>query len=75
MQRFLNNSLYFLVFKKKFYKLSFPIKSMQKKVTLSFDKKVYENFQKFCKANAIMLSKKLELEMERIIKNGVKKDE
>ncbi len=48
---------------------------MQKKVTLSFDKKVYENFQKFCKTNAIMLSKRLELEMEKIMKSGVKKDE
>jgi len=48
---------------------------MQKKVTLSFDKKVYENFKKFCRDNAIMLSKRLELEMDRIIKKGVKKDE
>jgi len=48
---------------------------MQKKVTLSFDKKVYDNFKKFCRDNAIMLSRKLELEMERIMKKGVKKDE
>jgi hypothetical protein len=41
---------------------------MQKKVTLSLDKKVYDNFKKFCNDNAIMLSKKLELEMERIMK-------
>jgi len=41
---------------------------MQKKVTLSFDSKIYEKFKKFCNDNAIMLSKKLELEMESIMK-------
>lgn len=45
---------------------------MQKKVTLSFDSKIYERFKKFCKDNAIMLSKKLELEMESIMKKGGK---
>jgi len=48
---------------------------MQKKVTLSFDKKVYDNFKKFCRDNAIMLSKKLELEMERIMKEKEEEDE
>ena len=43
---------------------------MQKKVTLSFDSKVYEKFQKFCRDNAIMLSKKVELEKERIMNGG-----
>lgn len=38
------------------------------KVTLSIDNQVYEKFQKFCNDNAIMLSKKLELEMLRIMK-------
>jgi len=42
---------------------------MQMKVTLSFDDKVYEKFKKFCNDNAIMLSKKLELEMLKIL-NG-----
>ena len=42
---------------------------MQKKVTLSFDNKVYEKFKKFCNDNAIMLSKKLELCMEEIMKD------
>lgn len=46
---------------------------MQKKVTLSFDDKIYEKFKKFCNENAIMLSKKLELEMLKIMKRG--KDE
>lgn len=41
---------------------------MQKKVTLSFDEKIYERFKKFCNENAIMLSKKLELEMLKIMK-------
>ncbi len=45
------------------------------KVTLSVDNKVYSEFQKYCEKNAIMLSKRLELEMERILKKGVKKDE
>jgi hypothetical protein len=52
---------------------------MQKKVkaTLSFDEKIYEKFKKFCDDNAIMLSKKLELEMEKIMdyKKEAKKNE
>ena len=48
---------------------------MQKKVTLSFDDKIYEKFEKFCKDNAIMLSKKIELCMDDIMKKGGKKDE
>jgi hypothetical protein len=46
---------------------------MQKKVTLSFDDKTYEKFKKYCKDNAIMLSRKLEIEMENIMKKGEKK--
>jgi hypothetical protein len=34
---------------------------MKKKVTLSLDSKTYEEFQKYCEENAIMLSKKVEL--------------
>ena len=45
------------------------------KVTLSVDSKVYSEFQKYCGRNAIMLSKRLELEMDKIMKKGVKKDE
>jgi len=41
--------------------------NMQKKVTLSFDEKIYEKFKKFCSDNAIMLSKRLELEMQKIM--------
>lgn len=48
---------------------------MQKKVTLSFDNKTYEKFKKFCNDNAIMLSKRLEIEMEEIMKSGGKKNE
>ena len=33
---------------------------MQKKVTLSFDDKVYAKFQKYCAENDIMLSKRIE---------------
>jgi hypothetical protein len=41
---------------------------MQKKVTLSVDDKVYERFRKFCEDNAIMLSKRLEIDMLEIMK-------
>lgn len=48
------------------------------KVTLSFDEDVYNRFQKFCRDNAIMLSKKLELDMENVMtekeKGGKKKE-
>jgi hypothetical protein len=40
---------------------------MQKKVTLSFDSKVYEKFKQFCQENAIMLSRKLEIEMIKLM--------
>lgn len=40
---------------------------MQKKVTLSFDDKIYEKFKKFCRDNAIMLSRRLEIEMQKIM--------
>jgi hypothetical protein len=46
---------------------------MQRKVTLSFDEKVYERFNKYCKENAIMLSRILEIDMEEIMKKGEKK--
>ncbi len=38
----------------------------KKKVTLSVDSNVYDNFQKYCEEHAIMLSKRIELEMKRI---------
>lgn len=41
---------------------------MKRKVTLSFDDKTYEKFKKFCNDNAIMLSRRIEIEMERIMK-------
>ena len=40
---------------------------VKKKVTLSVDSKIYSNFQKYCDDNAIMLSKKVELEMKKIM--------
>ncbi len=49
---------------------------MNKKVTLSIESSVYEKFQKFCDKNAIMLSKRIELEMKKIMggdKNGESK--
>jgi hypothetical protein len=40
---------------------------MQKKVTLSIDSKVYSDFQRYCEENAIMLSKRIELEMKHLL--------
>jgi len=48
---------------------------MKKKVTLSLDSKIYQDFQKFCEENAIMLSKKIELIMQEILKNKKKRGE
>lgn len=42
---------------------------MQKKVTLSFDDRIYERFRKFCRDNAIMLSRRLEMDMDKIMKD------
>ncbi|MBR9683417.1 hypothetical protein GOV03_02655 [Candidatus Woesearchaeota archaeon] len=42
-------------------------KSQQKKVTLSVNSKIYQQFQKYCEDNAFMLSKKVELTMKQII--------
>ncbi|MFW5846713.1 MAG: DUF6364 family protein [Nanoarchaeota archaeon] len=46
---------------------------MNKKVTLSIDSDVYENFKKYCDENAIMLSKKIEIFMNKYLKeNSIK---
>ena len=45
------------------------------KVTLSFDDKVYKQFQKYCNENAIMLSKWLELRMIDMMKKKEEKNE
>jgi hypothetical protein len=37
---------------------------MKKKVTLSLDARVYDDFKEYCENNAIMLSKKVELWIE-----------
>jgi len=41
----------------------------KKKVTLSIEAKTYNDFQKHCKENAIMLSKRIELFMQSLIKD------
>jgi len=46
---------------------------VNKKVTLSLDSKTYEEFQEYCKKNAIMLSKKIELWIQEFLKKEVKK--
>ena len=43
---------------------------MKKRVTLSVDSETYDNFQKYCEENAIMLSKKVELMMKSAMENG-----
>lgn len=40
----------------------------KRKVTLSLDSKVYEDFKKYCDTNAIMLSKSIELFIKNIMK-------
>jgi hypothetical protein len=50
---------------------------MKRKVTISIDSVIYQEFQKVCNDNAIMLSKKLEIFMKdfsnQIKKTGSKK--
>lgn len=75
LQPRLHNSIYFYVFIEKIYKLPFLKHNMQKKVTLSVDSNIYKKFQEFCEKNAIMLSKKIEICMEDIMKNKKVKDE
>ncbi len=38
---------------------------MQKRITLSVDSKVYEDFQKFCEDNDIIISKRVERLMNK----------
>ena len=42
---------------------------VKKKVTLSIESKVYDDFKDYCEKNAVMLSKKVELTMKEIMKN------
>ena len=46
---------------------------MKKKVTLSIESKTYEEFQKLCNENAIMLSRKIELWIEGFLKEEKRK--
>ena len=41
----------------------------KKKVVLTIDKKLYSNFKKYCKANALKVSQKVELMIEDEIKD------
>jgi len=43
---------------------------MQKRVTLSFDDKIYKEFQDFCEENDIILSKRLQRLMEEHLKEN-----
>jgi len=45
----------------------------KRKVTLSIESKTYNDFQRYCEENAIMLSKKIEIFMKEIMKKEVKK--
>lgn len=44
----------------------------KKKVTISLDSKIYDEFRKYCDANAIMLSKKIELWIADFLKESSK---
>ena len=46
---------------------------MKKKVTLSIESNTYDKFQKYCEKNAIMLSKRIEIFMDELVKEGAKK--
>jgi hypothetical protein len=49
---------------------------MQKRITLNVDSKVYEEFQKFCEENDIIISKRVERLMNKELeenKKGVRK--
>ena len=41
-----------------------------KKVTLSIDPEIYDSFQTYCEENAILLSKKVELFMKKILEGN-----
>lgn len=49
---------------------------MQKRVTLSFDDRIYKEFQNFCEENDIIISKRVERlmkkELEEKKKRGIK---
>ena len=42
---------------------------MQKRITLSVDSKVYEEFQKFCEENDVIISKRVERLMNKELEN------
>ena len=58
--------IYIIRFIKK-YKQLICEATVKKKVTLSIDDKVYQEFQKYCEDNAIMLSKKVEIWIEEFL--------
>jgi hypothetical protein len=41
---------------------------VKKKVTLSLDSKVYDEFRDYCEKNAIMVSRKIEIWIEDFLK-------
>jgi hypothetical protein len=43
---------------------------MKKKVTLSLESKTYDEFQKYCNQNAIMLSRKIEIWIEEFLNSS-----
>ena len=46
----------------------------KQKVTLSIDSDTYQEFQKYCSENAIMLSKKVELFMKKELERSKNED-
>ena len=46
---------------------------MQKRITLSVDSEVYEEFQKFCKENDIIVSKRVERLMKKEMEEAKKR--
>ena len=44
-----------------------------KKVTLSIDSSIYDKFRQYCEANAIMLSKRVEIFMKDFMEEDIRK--
>ena len=50
-------------------------KGVKKKVTLSLNSELYDEFQEYCEENAIMLSRKIEIFIENFMNEVKEKDE
>lgn len=56
-----------IIYEKDDVKISLKVKNNSQKVTLSIDGRVYLDFKNYCNENGIMLSKKIEMIMKKIM--------